>query len=107
MTAALDDALKAVTAEVEQLRTRLSEGVASDTKALEPLLTNFMQTLQATPIPVAKPYIDQLYTLAQDLGELQSDFKRQQNAAQDAMEHIQTRLKAATAYAKSSASDKR
>jgi hypothetical protein len=107
MTAQLETALKAVEAEIEQLRTRLSEGVASDTEVLDPLLISFMATLHATPVPEAKPYTEKLYALAQSLGELQTDFKRQQNGAELALQEINTRLKAATAYAKSSSTDKR
>lgn len=107
MTAALDTTLLAVQTEIEQLRTRLSEGVASDTEVLNPLLITFMETLHSTPIPEAKPYSEKLYALAQSLGELQTDFMRQQNGAESGLQEISTRLKAATAYARTNARDEK
>jgi hypothetical protein len=104
MTATLDATLAAVQAEVEQLRTRLSEGVSSESTVLEPLMASFLAKLHAIPKEQAQAYKEKLYELAGSLGELQADFKRQQNGAEEALQLIAHRLKAATAYARSSAS---
>ena len=99
----IDRLLTDATHEVEQLRTRLSEGVASDIKTLDPKLTALMSALKAAPHDVGRAYSAALQELGQSLSELQSDFHRQQTSAAEGLQQINNRFKAATAYAKSAA----
>ncbi len=102
----IDAKLAAVRTEAEQLRSRLSEGTVSEGTQLDKLISELMSSLHAAPKELGKSYLPALTELASTLDELTADFKRQQGAAEEAMQLINTRLKAATAYAKTSASSK-
>lgn len=103
MSDAIDPLFKAVTTELEQLRTQLGEGVVSSVETLDPKLTVLMTALKASPAEVGKAWLPKLLELNQSLSELQADFRRQQAGAESAMQELSTRLKAATAYATSAA----
>jgi hypothetical protein len=97
--ALLDDVKK----EVEQLRTMLSEGTASETKTLVPKMDALMQALATLPKEEGRNYIEELEQLHASLGELGTDFGRQASAAREGLDRLSTLSKANTAYARQGA----
>lgn len=88
---------------VEQIRTRMSEGIASDIDELNPKLEALTAALPSLDKATGQQYLQELVDLEASLGELRQDFIRQREGAQAAISQLTTRLKAGTAYAKSAA----
>jgi hypothetical protein len=95
-----------VTGAVERLRTTLSEGQPADISALRPYLDNLNTCLAGLDKETGKAHLHELEDLNQALKELSTDFLRQKESAQAALENINIRLKAGTAYARSAAAVK-
>lgn len=104
MSDEIETRLESVSREVEQLRVRLGEGVPCTIEELAPRLEALMIALRAAPKSAGLAHVASLNALERALAELASDFRRQQAAAEAALSEINTRLKAATAYARTAAS---
>lgn len=96
-----------VQTEIATLRSTLADGSPADANALAPKLKELVDALPTLSPEAGLQHKDALETLWQDLGELSADFGRIKAAAQLEMQTLNTRLKAATAYAQSSTSEKR
>jgi len=97
------DRLTEVKTAIEQLRTSMSEGNPGTFDTLGPLLEKMNAEMQALPKDKGQAFIEPLLEIDRALAELSSDFTRQREEARAGLEHIVTRLKAGTAYAKSAA----
>lgn len=96
-----------VQTEIANLRNTLADGSPADATALAPKLKTLVDALPTLSPEAGLQHKDALETVWQDLGELSADFGRIKAAAQLEMQTLNTRMKAATAYAQSSTSEKR
>lgn len=99
--------LSAVQGELSTLRSTIAAGTLADIETLAPKLKALVEALPTLTAEDGQHYKAALETLWQDLGELSADFSRVKSAAMQELQTINTRLKAATAYAQSSASEDR
>jgi hypothetical protein len=99
--------LSAVQTEITTLRSTIAADTPADIEALAPKLKALIEALPTLTAEDGQHYKAALETLWQDMGELSADFGRIKSAAMQELQTINTRLKAATAYAQSSASEDR
>lgn len=99
--------LEAVQAEITALRSTIAAGTLADSEALAPKLKALVEALPTLTAEDGQHYKAALETLWQDMGELSADFGRVKSTAMQELQTINTRLKAATAYAQRSASEDR
>jgi hypothetical protein len=98
----LNTLLDKINTEIERQRATLTEGVASELGELGPLLQQLSAMLPNLDTATGKAALAKLEQLHFSLGEISSDYSRQQEDARNGITQIGTRLKAATAYTKSS-----
>jgi hypothetical protein len=99
--------LSAVQGELTTLRSASAAGTLTDIETLAPKLKALVEALPTLTAEDGQHYKGALETLWQNLGELSADFGRIKSATMQELQTINTRLKAATAYAQSSASEDR
>lgn len=107
MTSPFPELLEAVQGELTTLRSASAAGTLTDIETLAPKLKALVEALPTLTAEDGQHYKDALETLWQNLGELSADFGRIKSATMQELQTINTRLKAATAYAQSSASEDR
>lgn len=98
----LNTLLDKINSEIERQRATLAEGTASELGELGPLLQQLSEMLPSLDTATGKAALAKLEQLHFSLGEISSDYGRQQEEARNGITQIGTRLKAATAYTKSS-----
>ncbi len=99
--------LSAVQTELTTLRSAIAADTEANSEALAPKLKALVEALPNLTAEEGQNYKAALETLWQDMGELSADFGRVKSAAMQELQTINTRLKAATAYAQSSVSEDR